>query len=97
MYFFFIGAQFGTVISMPLSGLLSECRYGWPSIFYVFGSVGTVWCVFFLLIVREDPESDLKIKVEERLYIQKELGSKVGLPVRIKTFQRTSSSIFLRT
>ncbi|CAH1107273.1 unnamed protein product [Psylliodes chrysocephalus] len=79
--FVYAGAQFGTVISMPLSGLLSECRYGWPSIFYVFGSVGTVWCVFFLLIVREDPESDLKIKVEERLYIQKELGSKVGLPI----------------
>ncbi|CAG9864495.1 unnamed protein product [Phyllotreta striolata] len=79
--FVYAGAQFGTVISMPLSGLLSECRFGWPSIFYVFGTVGTIWCVFFLLMVREDPQSDRKINVEERLYIQKELGSKAGLPI----------------
>ncbi|XP_028136345.2 putative inorganic phosphate cotransporter isoform X1 [Diabrotica virgifera virgifera] len=79
--FVYAGAQFGTVISMPLSGLLSECRFGWPSIFYVFGTVGTIWCIFFLLMVHEDPQSNPKMKVEERLYIQKELGSKVGLPI----------------
>lgn len=77
----FLGAQFGTVISMPLSGLLSECRFGWPSIFYVFGIVGTVWCVFFLIFIHEDPQSNTKMNVEERLYIQKQLGSKLGLPV----------------
>lgn len=78
---FLLGAQFGTVISMPLSGLLSECIYGWPSIFYVFGIVGTIWCVFFLIFIHEDPQSNAKMNVEERLYIQKQLGSKLGLPV----------------
>lgn len=30
------GANFGTVIAMPLSGIL--CQYwGWPSVFYIFG------------------------------------------------------------
>ncbi|CAG9824281.1 unnamed protein product [Phaedon cochleariae] len=79
--FVYAGAQFGTVISMPLSGLLSECRYGWPSIFYVFGFIGAVWCVFFLILIHEDPQSNQKMKSEERLYIQKQLGSKIGLPV----------------
>lgn len=37
----YAGAQFGTIISMPLSGLLAE--YSWPSIFYVFGAVGVIW------------------------------------------------------
>lgn len=76
-----LGAQFGTVISMPLSGLLSESKVGWPSIFYVFGAIGTVWCIFFLIFVHEDPQSNKKMKTEERLYIQKQLGSKLGLPV----------------
>ncbi|VEN51312.1 unnamed protein product, partial [Callosobruchus maculatus] len=79
--FVYAGAQFGTVISMPLSGLLSECRFGWPSIFYVFGAIGTIWCVFFLILVHEDPQSNTKMDVEERLYIQKQLGSKIGLPI----------------
>lgn len=79
--FVYAGAQFGTVISMPLSGLLSESAIGWPSIFYVFGAVGTVWCIFFLIFVYEDPEANSRMNSEERLYIQKELGNKVGVPI----------------
>lgn len=77
----FIGAQFGTVISMPLSGLLSVSAGGWPSIFYVFGAIGALWCVAFLYWVREDPESDSRMNPEERKYIQDALGAKIGLPV----------------
>ncbi|KAH1003189.1 hypothetical protein HUJ05_011129 [Dendroctonus ponderosae] len=72
------GAQFGTVISMPLSGLLAVSKAGWPSIFYVFGTLGTVWCVLFLLWVYEDPEVNPKIHPEERMYIQKTLGRVAG-------------------
>lgn len=79
-----VGAQFGTVISMPLSGLLSVSAGGWPSIFYVFGAVGTVWCLAFLYLVHEDPESHKKMDAEERKYIQNALGQKIGVPVRAK-------------
>lgn len=34
--FVYAGAQFGTIVSMPLSGLLAE-YVNWDSIFYVFG------------------------------------------------------------
>lgn len=66
-----IGAQFGTVISMPLSGLLANSGIagGWPSIFYVFGGVGAIWCVAFLIWVHEDPESHPKIAEDEKKYI----------------------------
>lgn len=77
--FVYAGAQFGTVISMPLSGLLSISQGGWPSIFYVFGAVGTVWCVAFLIFIHEDPEVHPKIDPDERIYIQKALGAKVGV------------------
>ena len=67
----YAGAQFGTVVSMPLSGLLAE--YNWPTIFYVFGTVGTVWCIAFLWTCKEDPQSHDTIDEEERDYIVQQL------------------------
>ncbi|KAF7273182.1 putative inorganic phosphate cotransporter isoform X2 [Rhynchophorus ferrugineus] len=79
--FVYAGAQFGTVISMPLSGLLSVSHAGWPSIFYVFGAIGAAWCIAFLIFVYEDPESNPKINPDERMYIQKALGRVKGQTV----------------
>lgn len=81
LFVIFVGAQFGTVISMPLSGLLSVSSGGWPSIFYVFGAIGTVWCIAFLLVVKEDPSANKRMNPEERNYIQTALGAKEGIPV----------------
>lgn len=62
---------------MPLSGLLAEYGFlgvdGWPSIFYVFGLIGTVWCIFFLWLIYEDPASDPNIDTDERKYIEKSI------------------------
>ncbi|KAF2885040.1 hypothetical protein ILUMI_21156 [Ignelater luminosus] len=71
--FVYAGAQFGTVISMPLSGLLSASEAEWPSVFYVFGAIGTAWSIAFLLFVFEDPETHPRIQAEEKNYIQKSL------------------------
>ncbi|CAB3383463.1 Hypothetical predicted protein [Cloeon dipterum] len=70
----YAGAQFGTVISLPLSGILSASSWGWPSVFYVFGTMGTIWSIFFLIFVREDPEHDKRISVYERSMILRTLG-----------------------
>lgn len=69
--FVYAGAQFGTVFSLPLSGLLSEYGFsgGWPSIFYVFGFVGAIWSVAFLLYCYEEPEAHPNIAEDERKYI----------------------------
>jgi hypothetical protein len=34
-----LGAQLGTVIAMPICGILADSDFlgGWPSVFYVFG------------------------------------------------------------
>lgn len=57
------------------SGLLAEYGFagGWPSIFYVFGTIGIVWCVFFLWTCREDPQSHDTIDEDERKYIVNQL------------------------
>lgn len=67
----YAGAQFGTIISMPLSGLLAE--YSWPSIFYVFGAIGVVWSLLFLWTVYEDPQSTPSISDEEKNFINEAL------------------------
>ncbi|XP_023161684.2 putative inorganic phosphate cotransporter isoform X1 [Drosophila hydei] len=71
----YAGAQFGTIISMPLSGLLAEYGFsgGWPSIFYVFGVVGTLWSIAFLILVFEDPTSHPRIDEREKRYINDSL------------------------
>lgn len=56
---------------MPLSGILAE--YSWPSIFYVFGAIGTVWCIFFLMTCEEDPQTHKTIDEDERKYIVHQL------------------------
>lgn len=77
------GAQFGTVISMPLSGLLADHGFdgGWPSIFYIFGIIGTVWSVAFLWTCHEDPITDPTIREDERRYIQQSLWGKAGVNI----------------
>lgn len=79
--FVYAGAQFGTVISMPLSGLLSdfELAGGWPSIFYVFGAIGTLWSVAFLWFVHEDPYSHPTIQQEEKTYIMSSIWGTAGV------------------
>lgn len=80
----FPGAQFGTVVSMPLSGLLAAYGFagGWPSIFYVFGVIGTIWSLVFLFYGHEDPESHPTIDPAERKYIVTSLWGAAGVSVR---------------
>ena len=40
----------GTILALFVSGKIIE-MFGWPSIFYLFGSMGFVWAVFWLAVV----------------------------------------------
>ncbi len=57
---FISGSYVGTVIALPMSGLLAE-YVGWEWIFYVFGLVGLLWCLAWWWIVRDSPEDDRHI------------------------------------
>lgn len=82
---------------MPLSGLLSAYGFagGWPSIFYVFGLIGTIWSLAFLFLVHEDPENCPRIKDSEKKYILSSLwgaaGSSVSILVRKLSHQSNQS------
>uniref|UniRef100_A0A7G3ATP0 Putative permease of the major facilitator superfamily protein n=1 Tax=Lutzomyia longipalpis TaxID=7200 RepID=A0A7G3ATP0_LUTLO len=69
----FAGNYAGTVVAMPLSGVLAV-SLGWESVFYFFGSLGVVWAVAWLIIVKAGPEDDPFISEEEKTYILKSIG-----------------------
>jgi ACS family sodium-dependent inorganic phosphate cotransporter len=44
----------GTVATLLVAGKIIEA-YGWPSVFYIFGSMGFIWAVFWLRMVPPTP------------------------------------------
>ncbi|XP_042238110.1 sialin-like isoform X2 [Homarus americanus] len=72
----YAGAQFGTVISLPISGLLCQSSFlgGWPAVFYVFGVCGLLWFIVWMLLVHNTPESHPRISLDEKIYIQTTLN-----------------------
>lgn len=71
--------QFGTVISLPLSGYLCEIEWdnGWPLAFYVPGCVAVIWFVLWVLLIFEGPDVHPRITEDEKQYI---LGSQNKKP-----------------
>ena len=64
----YAGTFVGMVIAMSSCGILAQ-KFGWESVFYVFGVLGCVWYFFWVIIVRESPEKDPWISDEEKNYI----------------------------
>ena len=75
----FSGAQFGTIISMPLSGVLCQ-KLGWPIMFYIFGGVSCIWVVLWFIIAKNTPEEYTGIDPLELSYIQEQLPRYKELP-----------------
>ncbi|MCL4153112.1 UNVERIFIED_CONTAM: hypothetical protein GTU68_012443, partial [Idotea baltica] len=61
------GVQFGTVVTLPVSGWLCATNFlgGWPSVFYIFGGLGLVWGVFWFWLVRNDPQEHPRISAPD--------------------------------
>ncbi len=58
-------------MALPLGGFL--CVYGfdggWPSLFYVLGIAGIIWCIFSLALTSSTPNSHRFINTTEKEYI----------------------------
>ncbi|KAG0719988.1 putative inorganic phosphate cotransporter [Chionoecetes opilio] len=91
----YAGAQFGTVVSLPICGLLCQGSFlgGWPAVFYVFGVVGLLWCVAWMALIHNDPCTHPHIHPGERLYIQQSLhhgdGPTKAVPVPLMSILRS--------
>ncbi|KAK3788190.1 hypothetical protein RRG08_020896 [Elysia crispata] len=79
--FTYAGAQLGTVFSLPISGYLcdSDIAGGWPSVFYVFGAIGCLWFVVWMIFTHNTPADHPSISRSEREYIENSIGKKENL------------------
>ncbi|XP_062368529.1 vesicular glutamate transporter 1 [Cinclus cinclus] len=69
----FCGSYAGAVVAMPLAGVLVQYT-GWSSVFYVYGSFGVFWYLFWVLVSYESPAQHPTISPEERKYIEESIG-----------------------
>ncbi|XP_047486618.1 sialin-like [Penaeus chinensis] len=83
--FVYSGAQFGTVVTMPLSGWLCDSGFlgGWPSVFYVFGVLGVLWGIAWFLLVSDHPSKHPRISQAEKNYITRHCGVRGKKPTPI--------------
>ncbi|BFZ21120.1 hypothetical protein BsWGS_24159 [Bradybaena similaris] len=93
--FTYAGSPLGTVFSLPISGILcdSDIAGGWPSVFYVFGTIGCVWFVAWMLIVHDTPSQHPRISASERDYIESSIGKREIIPTPWKKIF-TSSAVW---
>nr|XP_012317933.1 vesicular glutamate transporter 1 [Aotus nancymaae] len=73
-----LGSYAGAVVAMPLAGVLVQYS-GWSSVFYVYGSFGIFWYLFWLLVSYESPALHPSISEEERKYIEDAIGESAKL------------------
>jgi ACS family sodium-dependent inorganic phosphate cotransporter len=73
------GVYFGTVAANMFSGTIAV-NWGWQSIYYIFGGIGVVWFVVFIIFVANSPETDRFISEAEKLYIIEHRGKRHEVP-----------------
>jgi MFS family permease len=44
---------------------------GWPSIFYILGSIGVIWTILWIIFASDSPETNRFISNKEKVYISR--------------------------
>ncbi|XP_008215710.1 putative inorganic phosphate cotransporter isoform X1 [Nasonia vitripennis] len=72
----FAGAQLGTVFATTLSGfILHHSTMGWPAVFYVFGSVGVLWFIVWVVLCYNNPREHPFISDAEAKYLDERMSA----------------------
>ncbi|KAJ6646704.1 Sialin [Pseudolycoriella hygida] len=72
-----LGGTFGTVITWPLAGYLTE-SFGWVYAFYVPAAITAVVTLIWHLLVSDTPSNHPRIQNEEKDYISKAIGESLS-------------------
>ncbi|XP_076906804.1 ascorbate transporter, chloroplastic-like [Bidens hawaiensis] len=68
------GMYLGSVVGLAFSPILIQ-KFAWPSVFYSFGSLGSLWFALWLTKAHSSPIEDPELSAEEKEYI---LGGSVS-------------------
>ncbi|XP_027334082.1 ascorbate transporter, chloroplastic-like [Abrus precatorius] len=68
------GMYLGSVTGLAFSPVLIQ-KFGWPSVFYTFGSLGSIWFALWLRKAYSSPKEDPDLQAEEKKLI---LGGSVS-------------------
>ncbi|KAJ8980964.1 hypothetical protein NQ317_013418 [Molorchus minor] len=66
----YAGGPIGNMLAMPITGAISASKAGWPTVFYLFGSIGIAWALAWIILGSNGPSSHRSISKEERDYIE---------------------------
>ncbi|KAG9441323.1 hypothetical protein H6P81_017177 [Aristolochia fimbriata] len=72
--FVYSGMYLGSVTGLAFSPMLIH-KFGWPSVFYSFGSLGSIWFALWLNKAHSAPQEDPELRPEEKRLI---LGGSVA-------------------
>uniref|UniRef100_A0A0A9DXF3 Major facilitator superfamily (MFS) profile domain-containing protein n=1 Tax=Arundo donax TaxID=35708 RepID=A0A0A9DXF3_ARUDO len=59
----------GSVTGLAFSPLLTS-KFGWPSVFYAFVSLGSIWFALWQSNAHSSPDDDPKVSKAEKRHIQ---------------------------
>ena len=76
----FNGTQFGTILTLSLSGVLAE-KWGWQAIFYVFGGLSVLIAFSWIFCVYESPSVHPRIS---EVIIESRQNKLVTIPLLVK-------------
>ncbi|XP_027197570.2 LOW QUALITY PROTEIN: putative inorganic phosphate cotransporter [Dermatophagoides pteronyssinus] len=91
----FIGGDLGSLIASTLAGYLSRHGFagGWPSVFYVSGTLITAFSILYFLLVRDDPSLHWIISDSELKYIQAHIKRKKQIETSVSWLRLLSSRV----
>ncbi|KAJ8748989.1 hypothetical protein K2173_013429 [Erythroxylum novogranatense] len=72
--FVYSGMYLGSVTGLAVSPVLIQ-KFGWPSVFYSFGSLGSIWFALWLRKAHSSPKEDPELSYQEKKLI---LGGNVS-------------------
>ncbi|XP_053963771.1 putative inorganic phosphate cotransporter [Anastrepha ludens] len=87
------GCQFGTFVMLASSGVLAASRLGWPSIFYISGTIGLLWAVIFKFFACGSPKECRRLSEREHELIFSHWGNS-ELQVRRNSMHPPWTSFF---